>query len=77
MATAINDFIQGIIMLAGIAAIIIAVLNSKGGFMAALDGLGHKSATAVSTTPGNFGSYIGPDTLSLHSDLSLTSLGTW
>lgn len=41
MATAINDFIQGIIMLAGIIAIIVAVLHSKGGFMAALDGLGH------------------------------------
>ena len=56
MATAINDFIQGIIMLAGIAAIIIAVLNSKGGFMAALDGLGHISDPAVSSTPGIFGS---------------------
>ena len=43
MATAINDFIQGIIMLAGIIAIIVAVLHSKGGFMAALDGLGHVS----------------------------------
>ena len=30
MATAINDFIQGIIMLAGIIAIIVAVLHSKG-----------------------------------------------
>ena len=34
MATAINDFIQGIIMLAGIIAIIVAVLHGKGGFMA-------------------------------------------
>ena len=39
MATAINDFLQGLIMLAGIVAVIAAVLNSKGGFMAALDGL--------------------------------------
>ena len=39
MATAINDFIQGIIMLFGISTIIAAVLKSKGGFMAALDGL--------------------------------------
>lgn len=31
MATAINDFIQGIIMLFGIATVIAAVLNSKGG----------------------------------------------
>ena len=39
MATAINDFIQGIIMLFGIVAVIAAVLMSKGGFTAALDGL--------------------------------------
>ena len=36
MATAINDFIQGIIMLFGICAVILAVLNSQGGFLAAL-----------------------------------------
>ena len=39
MATAINDFIQGIIMLVGIVAVIAAVLMSKGGFMASLNGL--------------------------------------
>ena len=38
MATAINDFIQGIIMIFGICAVIAAVLHSQGGFMAALDG---------------------------------------
>ena len=32
MATAINDFIQGIVMLGGIVAVIIAVINGKGGF---------------------------------------------
>ena len=32
MATAINDFIQGIIMLIGIAAVIAAVLSGQGGF---------------------------------------------
>ena len=36
MATAINDFIQGIIMLAGIAAIILSVLSGQGGFTAAV-----------------------------------------
>ena len=36
MATAINDFIQGIIMLAGIVAVIAAVLSGQGGFMEAL-----------------------------------------
>ena len=33
MATAINDFIQGIIMLFGIVAVIASVLNGQGGFM--------------------------------------------
>ncbi|MBO4883068.1 MAG: sodium:solute symporter, partial [Lachnospiraceae bacterium] len=37
MATAINDFIQGIIMLFGIVAVIVAVLNTNGGFLASLD----------------------------------------
>ena len=36
MATAINDFIQGIIMLIGIVAVIAAVLNGQGGFMNAV-----------------------------------------
>ena len=36
MATAINDFIQGIIMLAGIVAVIAAVLSGQGGFMEAV-----------------------------------------
>ena len=39
MATAINDFIQGIIMIFGICAIIGAVLKSQGGLLAALEGL--------------------------------------
>ena len=39
MATAINDFIQGIIMIVGIVAVIAAVLGSQGGFMASLEGL--------------------------------------
>ena len=36
MATAINDFIQGIIMLIGIVCVIAAVLNGKGGFLNAI-----------------------------------------
>ena len=31
-ATAYNDFVQGLIMLVGIAAVVIATLNSRGGF---------------------------------------------
>ena len=77
MATAINDFIQGIIMLVGIVTVIAAVLNSKGGFLAALDGLGQVTDEAVSTTPGIFASFFGPDPLNLLFVVILTSLGTW
>ena len=63
MATAVNDFIQGIIMLVGIVAIIGAVLASKGGFLAALDQLGRVSDPLVSDSPGVFYSFFGPDPL--------------
>ena len=77
MATAINDFIQGIIMLVGIVAVIAAVLSSKGGFMAALDGLARVSDASVADTPGIFASFFGPDPLNLLFVVILTSLGTW
>lgn len=77
MATAINDFIQGIIMLFGIVIIIAAVLASKGGFMAALDGLARVTDETVSTSPGIFASFFGPDPLNLLFVVILTSLGTW
>ena len=77
MATAINDFVQGIIMLVGIVAVIGAVLNSQGGFIAALDGLAQVSDSTVSSTPGIFASFFGPDPLNLLGVVILTSLGTW
>ena len=77
MATAINDFIQGIIMLFGICAVVVAVLKSQGGFMAALDGLARVSDPAVSSTPGVFASFFGPDPVNLLGVVLLTSLGTW
>ncbi|MDO4491807.1 MAG: sodium:solute symporter [Lachnospiraceae bacterium] len=77
MATAINDFIQGIIMLFGIVIVIGAVLASKGGLMAALDGLAQITDETVSTTPGIFASFLGPDPLNLMFVVILTSLGTW
>ena len=77
MATAINDFIQGIIMIFGIIAVIAAVLNSQGGFMAALEGLAQISDPAVSEAPGIFASFFGPDPLNLLGVVILTSLGTW
>ena len=49
MATAINDFIQGIIMLGGIVAVIAAVLNGRGGFMAAVRALSEFESDAAVT----------------------------
>ena len=77
MATAINDFVQGIIMLVGIVAVIGAVLKSQGGFLAALDGLAMVTDETVSATPGIFNSFFGPDPFNLLCVVILTSLGTW
>lgn len=77
MATALNDFIQGIIMLFGIVAVIAAVLNRNGGFMEAVNRLALIEDTAVSAQPGVFASFFGPDPLNLLGVVILTSLGTW
>ena len=77
MATAINDFIQGIIMIVSIIAVIAAVLNGQGGFAEAMDKLGHVVDPAVSKTPGVFASFFGPDPVNLLGVVILTSLGTW
>lgn len=77
MATAINDFIQGIIMIVGIVTVIAAVLKGQGGFLAALDSLARVSDPAVSDTPGVFASFFGPDPVGLLGVVLLTSLGTW
>lgn len=81
MATAINDFIQGIIMLLGIVAVIFAVLESKGGLYEALAGISQISDPNASTTlaksSGIFASFFGPDPVNLLGVIILTSLGTW
>ena len=77
MATAINDFIQGIIMIAGIVAVIFAVLKTNGGFLGSLDALAKVADESVSTSPGVFASFFGPDPLNLLGVILLTSLGTW
>ncbi|MBE6677752.1 MAG: sodium:solute symporter [Ruminococcaceae bacterium] len=72
MATAINDFIQGIIMLFGIVTVIAAVLNGFGGFSAAVEGL------ATGSNGGwQYASFLGPDPTFLFFVVMLTSLGTW
>ena len=77
MATAINDFIQGIIMIFGIIAVILAVLHSQGGFLKALESLAQVSDGTVSSAPGVFASFFGPDPVNLLGVVILTSLGTW
>ncbi|MBR4108791.1 MAG: sodium:solute symporter [Oscillospiraceae bacterium] len=77
MATAINDFIQGLIMIVGIIAVIAAVLKGQGGFMEALSRLGQVSDPEVSNIPGVFNSFLGPDPKNLLGVVILTSLGTW
>ena len=77
MATAMNDFIQGVIMLFGIVAVVVAVLKSQGGFLAALDTLAKVNDEAVSSSPGIFASFFGPDPVNLLGVMILTSLGTW
>ena len=77
MATAVNDFIQGIIMLIGIVAVVGAVLRGQGGFTEALRKLAEVSDPSVSDAPGAFNSFFGPDPLGLLGVMVLTSLGTW
>ena len=79
MATAINDFIQGIIMLAGIVAVIAAVLSGQGGFMEAVGRMAQIPSDVEATMgqPGAFTSFFGPDPLNLLGVIVLTSLGTW
>ena len=79
MATAINDFIQGIIMILGIIAVIVAVLNGQGGFYEAVKSLAEIESDVPLTMgqKGVFASFFGPDLPNLLGVVVLTSLGTW
>ena len=79
MATAINDFIQGIVMLIGIVVVIASVLNGQGGFMEAVRKLAEMESDVAVTMgqPGAFTSFFGPDPINLLGVVILTSLGTW
>ncbi len=79
MATAINDFIQGIIMLFGIVAVIGAVLSGQGGFLEAVRKLSELASDVPVTMgqQGAFASFFGTDPLNLLGVIILTSLGTW
>ena len=75
MATVVNDFLQGIVMLVGITAVIFAVMNANGGFMEAMTTLSQVSDG--SGFQGVFTSMFGPDPANLLGVVILTSLGTW
>lgn len=77
MATAVNDFIQGMIMLLGIVAVIISVLNGNGGFTEAVSQLSQIPSESVPALNGAFVSFFGPQPLYLFGVILLTSLGTW
>ena len=69
-ATAINDFIQGIIMLIGIIAVIAVALHANGGLTG--------SMTALADQAGwEFTSFFGAAPVFLFFVIILTSLGTW
>ena len=72
MATAINDFIQGIIMLVGIMAVICSVLGNNGGFTAAVKALSESKQAGP-----EYISIFGPNPIFLFFVVMLTSLGTW
>ena len=76
MATAINDFIQGIIMLFGIIAVIWAVLKVNGGLGSTMTLLSKIQAEGTDMQ-GAFTSFFGPDIFGLIGVVLLTSLGTW
>ena len=74
-ATALNDFVQGIIMLIGIASVVVCVLAHKGGLTEAVSSL-----SQIPDNSGNTGTYtslLGPDPINLFGVVILTSLGTW
>ena len=70
MATAINDFIQGLVMLVGIVAVIAAVLSLQGGLMQAM-------GTLASNDGWQYTSFFGAMPVFLFFVVILTSLGTW
>ncbi len=74
-ATALNDFIQGMIMLAGIIAVVITVVNAQGGMGEAMQNLGKIADDSGNTQTLN--SLFGPYPADLLGVVVLTSLGTW
>ena len=80
MGSAINNFIQGIIMLVGIVAVVVAVISNNGGLMEAIAHLSEDSVQVgaeATEFKGAYTSFFGPRPLQLLGVVVLTSLGTW
>ena len=77
MSTAINDFIQGMVMIVGIVLTIVCVLNHHGGLMSSMSELSKVPAADGSSFQGVYSSLFGPDPINLIGVVILTSLGTW
>ena len=77
MATVMNDFIQGCVMLVGIVLVIVFVLNGHGGFSQAIVSLSQIPNAAQPEMQGAYISFFGPDLFNLLGVVVLTSLGTW
>ena len=71
VGTALNSFVQGVIMLVGIAVVVFAVLNVNGGFASSVEALSQVEPV------GTYTSLMGPDPVALVGVVLLTSLGTW
>ncbi|GHU56443.1 sodium:solute symporter [Clostridia bacterium] len=74
-ATAINDFVQGLVMLAGIVLVVVFVIKYQGGLGTAIENL--NSLTDGKGKTNTLGSIVGPDPINLIGVAILTSLGTW
>ena len=76
-ATAMNDFVQGVIMLFGIVVVIASVLSSQGGLSAAVNKLAAIPSDTDPNANGMLADIWGPDPWNLLGVVVLTSLGTW
>ena len=72
MSTAINSFVQGIIMLVGIILVVVGVLAKNGGLQGSVNALAN-----LDPTSWKFTSLFGPDPVHLLFVVILTSLGCW
>lgn len=77
MSAALNDFFQGIIMLAGIVLVVFSVVNFNGGLMESLTMLSKETSAAAPGVNGSLTSLFGPEPLNLLGVIILTSLGAW